>query len=119
MYGRYGVDNLSKDMLIPFIVIVLIANFTTGVVRIVINVISWIFLGITYYRVFSKNIVKRQSENAWYLSKKKYIKQRISQRKQYKFFDCPKCHTHLRIPRGVGEVTITCKNCGHKFDGKA
>ena len=25
----------------------------------------------------------------------------------------------VRVPRGVGSVTVTCKNCGAKFDKKA
>ena len=39
--------------------------------------------------------------------------------KKYRYFSCPKCKMRLRVPRGVGNVTITCKGCGEKFDKKA
>ena len=44
---------------------------------------------------------------------------RIRNSKKYRYFKCPKCKKLLRIPRGVGSVTITCKDCGTKFDKKA
>ena len=44
---------------------------------------------------------------------------RIKQAKQYRFFDCPNCKAHLRVPRGSGNITITCNKCGTKFDRKA
>ena len=30
---------------------------------------------------------------------------RFQNRKQYRYFTCPKCHAWLRLPRNVGEVT--------------
>ena len=44
---------------------------------------------------------------------------RFKNRDKYAYFTCPKCRGKLRIPKGVGEVTVTCKLCGHKFDRKA
>ena len=29
---------------------------------------------------------------------------------------CPKCKKRLRVPRGVGSITITCKGCGHQYE---
>ena len=39
--------------------------------------------------------------------------------KQYKYFTCPKCKSRLKLPRGVGEVTVTCGKCGEKIKKKA
>jgi transcription elongation factor Elf1 len=39
--------------------------------------------------------------------------------KKYKYFKCPECKSWLRLPRGVGEVTVTCGKCRHAFKQKA
>ncbi len=31
---------------------------------------------------------------------------------------CPNCNQQLRVPRGKGEIRITCKNCGKTFQRK-
>ena len=120
MYGRYGSDELSRFLLIVSFAVALISIlFGNGILRLVFYGLFWAIVIYTYFRMFSKNIYKRRAENDFYLGKKKYIIQRFKQRKEYKFYDCPKCKTHLRVPRGVGKVTITCKKCGHQFDRKA
>ncbi|MDO4501194.1 MAG: hypothetical protein Q4B60_07980 [Erysipelotrichaceae bacterium] len=119
MYGRYGVDSLNKAIMIAVFVLLFIGMFTKGTVRLILSPLIWFLIFYQYFRMFSKNISKRYAENAWFESKTKYYKTRFSQMKEYKFFDCPKCHTHLRVPRGVGKITITCKKCGEKFDRKA
>ena len=48
-----------------------------------------------------------------------FLLNRLKNGKKYRYFTCPKCKQRLRVPRGVGSVTITCKNCGTKFDKKA
>ena len=39
--------------------------------------------------------------------------------RKYKYFKCPECHARLRLPRKVGEVTVTCGKCHHAFKQKA
>lgn len=120
MYGRNGVDSLTKALMIPFIVVIVVELFVTNnTARAILSLIAWIIIIYSYFRMFSKNVVKRRQENAWYESKVKYIKTRLSQSKDYRFYTCPNCKTHLRVPRGVGKITITCKKCGTKFDRKA
>ena len=75
--------------------------------------------------MFSRNIYKRQAENAKYLKAKfrltnglRLRKERWSQRRDYKFFTCPACHTTLRVPRGKGKINIVCRKCGNSFQGK-
>lgn len=119
MYGRNGTDQFSSFLLILSFVVLIPSLFIKNNIRLIFILLFWIIVIYNYFRIFSKNIYSRQKENNWYISKTNYIKTRISQRKTYKFFDCPKCKTHLRVPKGVGEITITCKKCGYQFDKKA
>lgn len=119
MYGRYGADQLSRFLLIASFVVLLPTLFIRNNIRLIFLVLFWIIVIYNYFRMFSKNIYKRQQENNWYLSKTNYLKTRFKQRKEYRFYTCPKCKTHLRVPRGVGNITITCKKCGYEFDKKA
>ena len=119
MYGRNGVDQLSNFLIKISFVFIIPCLFLKGYARLIFELLFWIIVIYSYFRILSKNIYKRQQENNWFISKSNYLKTRISQRKQYRFYDCPKCKTHLRVPKGVGEITITCKKCGYKFDKKA
>lgn len=119
MCGRNGVDNLSNFLIGISFVFLIPSLFTSGKVRMVFYVLFWVTVIYAYFRIFSRNVYKRLQENNWFTNKMNYYKMRISQRRQYKFYDCPKCHTHLRVPRGAGNITITCKKCGYEFDKKA
>lgn len=35
--------------------------------------------------------------------------------KTHSYFNCPKCNTELRVPKGKGKIMITCPKCGEKF----
>lgn len=119
MYGRNGVDSLNKFLFVPIVILLVINMFVTGIVRTILMIVCWILIIILYFRSFSKNLAKRRKENDKFERKMYRIKTRIKQSKEYRFFDCPECGAHLRVPRGVGEITITCKKCGNKFDRKA
>jgi len=119
MYGRNGVDLFSQFLLRFSFVFLLPSLILKGIAKNVFYSIFLVIIIYTYFRILSKNIYKRQRENTWFVSKSNYLKQRITQRKQYRFYDCPKCHTHLRVPKGAGSITITCKKCGYQFDKKA
>ena len=47
------------------------------------------------------------------------LRTRLKNRKKYRYFRCPNCHARLRLPRGVGEVTVNCGQCKHSFRKKA
>lgn len=119
MYGRNGIDELSNFLLKVGLFVLIPTLFVGGTARLILDLLFWAITIYCYFRVFSKNISKRQAENQWFLSKMNYNKTRVKQAKQYRFYDCPKCHTHLRVPRGAGKITITCKKCGYQFDKKA
>ena len=119
MSGRYGTDQLNSFLLTMSFVFLLPTLFIRNNIRLLFVLLFWVDVIYCYFRMFSKNIYSRQKENNWFVGKFNYIKTRLTQRKQYRFYNCPKCKTHLRVPRGAGNITITCKNCGYEFDKKA
>lgn len=116
-YGRNGFDNLAKISVIASIVTFLIYGFCPrGVVKIIFCIITYALLGYAWFRILSKNIYKRVSENRKYLGAVKMTKTKWQQRKTHRFYRCPKCKTWLRVPKGKGKITLTCVKCGEKFD---
>ncbi|MBP3656767.1 MAG: hypothetical protein J6K32_08745 [Clostridia bacterium] len=123
MSGRYGADQLSQAMVIAAIVLTVLGILTgIGLLGLVSNVL----LLLAVFRMLSKDRYRRAHENQVYLEKtfglRKDMTERMNRfknRKKFCYFSCPKCRTKLRVPRGVGNVTITCKSCGNKFDKKA
>ena len=123
MSGRTGVDQLSYAMVIAALVMTIIGGIA-GIGLLTLMADALILLA--FYRMLSKNRLKRAQENANYLQKTQKLRRavtewvnRVKNSKKYRYFTCPKCRARLRVPRGVGSVTITCKSCGNKFDKKA
>ncbi len=121
MYGRYGVDQLYRFLFILYFLLFFINLFIKSSIITYINIIIVIFM---FYRVFSKNIYKRQLENKIYLKYKnillkpiKKLKRNYHDRKQYVYKKCSKCKTTLRLPlpdkRGIKHVV--CPECGKKI----
>lgn len=106
------------------------------------RIISLVILIYALYRSFSYNYSKRSSELAkfyFYINKilKKFNKQVpvnyatfhfsdlipvfnkakgfVTEKVKYKIVSCPKCSQKLRLPRRKGNITVTCKRCGHEF----
>lgn len=42
----------------------------------------------------------------------------VNEKKNYKILVCPKCGQKLRVPRGKGNITVTCKKCFFEFKAK-
>ena len=119
MYGRYGSDPLNMALLI----LALVLNFIPYFFARIISIALLVFI---FYRMFSKNIYKRQQENAAFMrvfwpiwSKIRgffvRMKTRWRARKYYKYYHCPKCRQELRVPKGKGKLAITCPKCHEKF----
>ena len=125
MYGRRGMDEFSLFLLIAVFILILFGSLFGGFLRPVFGLLELACLVYCYIRVFSRNIYKRQKENAWYLQKKnavlrwfRSLKDRWQQRKDYKFFRCPSCRTLLRVPKNRGKLLLTCRKCGNRFERK-
>lgn len=129
MYGRYGVDQFGKDMLVVGVslsFLSMILNwFSIPIVTTVLSVLSTTLLIYIIYRTFSKNINKRVMENNKYLGKKtrfltkiKFNVTRVKDSKDFVYIKCPKCKNYSRVPRGKGKIKITCRVCKTQFDKK-
>ena len=125
MYGRRGMDEFSRFLLISVLVLIVLSCVTKGFLRSVIGLLEIAGLVYCYVRVLSRDIYKRQKENAWYLQKKAAVvrwfsslKDRWQQRREYRFFRCPSCHALLRVPKNKGKLLLTCRKCGNRFERK-
>ena len=129
MYGRYGMDELSKFLsyaaLIILILSMLLEQLIGSSAKSVLFIIVLALIVYSYFRIFSKNFEKRRAENMKYLTFKRLIADRLKlrgdmwgQRKEFKFFKCPSCKAVLRVPKGKGKVRIVCKKCGTAFEKK-
>lgn len=119
MYGRYGLDQLSTALLFIFLPLSFLTAFTN---EILIVSLSFIPLILFYFRVFSKNIVKRREENRKFLKVGQPFKNGFSKKlsqlkgmKTHKYYKCPQCKQRLRVPKGKGNISITCPKCQNVF----
>lgn len=115
MAGRYGTDKLNMYILGAGVVFCLIAMFVpVAAVKLLLTLISYILMFWAIFRSFSRNTYRRYQENRKFLM----MLDRIRDRK-HKYFNCPKCHQVVRVPRGKGRIAITCPKCGEKFVKKS
>ena len=47
------------------------------------------------------------------------LRRTIHRDKDHRYFKCPNCGQQLRVPRGKGKITVTCRNCGVSFEEKS
>lgn len=123
MYGRNGVDSLGKFVLVISIIVMLLAGWTDSLI---LSYLSWIGIIYLYFRMFSRNIYKRSSENQWYLNKTYKVrtffyrqKNLLLQRKTHHIYKCPTCRQKIRVPRGKGRIEIRCPKCNTRFIKKS
>ena len=109
MAGRNGNDALNRFLLVCDLVLLLLSSFLRGP----FFLLALVLLAYIYFRMLSRSVYKRQEENGRYLrakyklqSRLRLIGERWKQRRDYKFFVCPSCHTTLRVPKGRGKIKI-------------
>ena len=127
MIGRNGNDQLNRFLLLADVVLLLLASLLgRTALGSLLYLLVLALLGLTYFRMLSRNVYKRRSENEGYLRRKQQLlsrlrvmKERWKQRKDYKFFTCPSCRAVMRVPRGRGKIRIVCHKCGNTFTGKS
>ena len=127
MAGRNGNDQLNRFLLLADVILLLLAGLLgrRGLGSLLYMLVLAL-LALTYYRMFSRDLYRRRSENERYLravekqrGKLRVLKERWKQRKDYKFFSCPSCKAVMRVPRGRGKIRIVCHKCGNTFMGKS
>ena len=125
MQGRYGNDQLNSFLMKLFLIEFIVYFLLSGVSRELATVMYYLgFATIiyTYYRMLSRNIYKRASENQAFLNKTANIRNKINsqksimkQRKNYRIYKCPTCKQKVRVPKGKGKISIHCPKCDTYF----
>ena len=127
MAGRNGNDQLNRFLLLADVILLLLAGLLgrRGLGSLLYMLVLAL-LALTYYRMFSRDLYRRRSENERYLREKeklrakgRILRERWAQRKDYKFFTCPSCKAVMRVPRRRGKIRIVCHKCGTSFTGKS
>ena len=127
MAGRNGNDQLNRFLLLAAVVLLLLASLLRrSVLGNLLSLLVPVLLGLSYFRMLSRDLYRRRSENERYLrelekqrAKLRIQRERWNQRKDYKFFTCPSCKSVMRVPRGRGKIRIVCHRCGNTFTGKS
>lgn len=122
MYGRYGSDQLNQAMIAVYLVL-LILYMLSGFV--VLYYLTFALMVLTLFRMLSRNFPARRAENARFLKAANPVvrwwrlQRTIRRDKEHCYFKCPSCGQHLRVPKGKGRITVTCRGCGASFQEKS
>ena len=118
MYGRYGNDQLNLFLMGCYLVLYLLFLLTRFIP---LYYISLALVILTMFRLLSRNLAKRREENQKFLRRADpairwfRLRRTIHRDKEHRYFKCPGCGQYLRVPRGKGRITVSCRNCGASF----
>lgn len=122
MYGRYGNDQFNLFLIGTYLVLYLLFVLT-GFAP--LYWLSLVLIAYSLFRLLSRNPARRRSENARFLSivnpvlRWLRLRRTIHWDKEHRYFKCPNCGQQLRVPRGKGKITVTCRGCGASFQEKS
>ena len=122
MYGRYGNDQLNTALVLLSLALYLVFMFTGWVV---LYAVSFVLMAAALFRCLSRNYDRRRAENGKFLSLVQPVvswyrlRRTIRRDKDHCYFKCPNCGQQLRVPRGKGKITVTCRGCGASFQEKS
>ena len=119
MYGRYGIDQLYKALIVLYFILFFIGFFVNSII---LSIIMWAILIVTIFRTFSRNVYKRRSENEKFLKIWNPVKaqwfitiRRVKEFKTHRFRKCTHCRSLIRLPRKTGKHTVECPCCHKDF----
>ena len=122
-WGRYGIDQLGYALIIAAMVLSMLSSLF-GVILLMLP--SYALLVWEIVRMMSKNTLRRSQENVKFLKLwapvRKWFKlqyNRIRDFRTHRYFSCPHCKNNLRVPKGRGDITITCPVCKTRFDRRS
>ena len=122
MYGRYGNDQLGFFLLGLSVSLSLLATVLEFGL---LNLVAEVVIIYALFRMFSRNTYKRREENAKFMRRfNPFLKwfrlqQTMRKDKAHRYFKCPNCSQYLRVPRGKGKITVTCRSCKASFQEKS
>jgi len=122
MYGRYGNDQLNLFLMVVYLLLYFVSLFVR------FELLYWVGTALLFaalFRLLSRNIERRQYENAKFMRAAGpflswlHLRRTIHKDKEHIYFKCPSCGQQLRVPRGKGKITVTCRSCGASFQEKS
>ena len=121
MQGRYGTDRLNGFLVAVYLILLVVHILTRWLLFYYLSfgLMVWVL-----FRTLSKNYAARSRENAAFLRWSTPIlrwlrlQRTILRDKDHRYFKCPGCGRQLRVPRGKGNIQISCRGCGTKFHKK-
>lgn len=135
LQGRYGMDKMNLALFWGGIGCSVITWFLSKfpLVFTFFRLLALLLYGYAIFRMLSRNYAARQKELAAYLKLENKLRAfwyRLrygyhnvinlnAERKKFKYFTCPQCRQKLRVPRGKGNLRVTCTKCGCKFSAKS
>ena len=122
MYGRYGSDQLNIFLAVLYLALYILYLLTRWEG---LALLSYVLIGYTIFRTLSRNYDRRRGENAKFMKLAGpflgwcRLRRAMRRDKEHRYFKCPSCGQHLRVPRGKGTITVTCRSCGASFQEKS
>lgn len=122
MMGRSGPDALSNAALWAALAAWAVYLFTR---QLALYLVSLALMGYSMFRMLSRQVEKRRTENAAFLNALRPLRRKCSavscrlRDREHRYFRCPNCGQQLRVPRGKGRIQVTCRACGITFEEKS
>ena len=122
MIGRYGIDELYRFNLYVLLALLILQAITKWSW---LTIAIWFLLIYALFRIFSRNIMARRSENQKYLKVRngflgeiQLTRDKFRDRKTRVYRKCPQCKAVIRLPKEKGRHSVTCPRCQHTFQVK-
>lgn len=123
MYGRYGLDNLGRFLIVIYIMLAIANIFVIGhIADIILYGVQMLLLVVILLRVLSRNTYARQRENNFYLKtfgrltpNFKLLFRRIKDIGKKRYRRCPNCKSVARLPIRRGHHSVKCPNCRQQY----
>ena len=122
MAGRYGGDQLNLFLIVLYLALYVAALFTR---LLALELVGTVLLLVSLFRSLSRNVERRREENTRFLQLIRPIRRRWTgfrvraHDKEHRYFKCPNCGQHMRVPRGKGRITVHCRACGAACEEKS
>ena len=122
MYGRYGNDQFNLFLMVSYLVLYVLFLLIKAEILYYLSLALMIY---TVYRMLSRDLVRRREENRKFLRRADpairwfRLRRTIHRDKEHCYFKCPHCSQYLRVPRGKGKITVTCRSCRASFQEKS
>ena len=120
MVGRNGNDPLGYATMALYFVVFAVNSFVN---TIYLTVLGFLIILLMFYRMLSRDIARRRSENERFMrlfnKVKAFFKQtalRIKELKTHRYRTCPGCKVTLRLPVKRGKHTVVCPRCKRRVE---